>query len=323
MDTGNADAVKINLVPEEGFVEDVNPDGSKKFTCKQCGKTCKTKQSMKQHIANTHKKQAMKRTASKSENVGRKAAKKFFEEEDIITEESAGTPIQESTHIDPFDHTSLLDDYCDNLLGEANWNEGDFNLNGTVDNYVENKKSFEHEESIDISPDQDHNYLKENEEPSLLKATILSLKLDIQKRDSIINEKDDDLATAKVELENFAIAAHDLRKENSDKTDALDTVTAQINSIEKERNAEKARIKLLEEGRKEDKARINKYGASLKTLIKENENNFGNNANTIKDKNKKIKEAETNQKKLADRLAEVENLLDENKEGSADKKQAA
>ena len=53
MDTGNADAVKINLVPEEGFVEDVNPDGSKKFTCKQCGKTCKTKQSMKQYIENS------------------------------------------------------------------------------------------------------------------------------------------------------------------------------------------------------------------------------------------------------------------------------
>ena len=57
----------------------------------------------------------------------------------------------------------------------------------------------------------------------------------------------------------------------------------------------------------------------MKTLIKEKKNNFGNNANTIKDKNKKIKEAETNQKKLADRLAEVEKLLDENKEGSADK----
>ena len=74
MDNGKADNVKINLVPEEGFVEDINPDRSKKFTCKQCGKTCKTKQSVKQHIANTHKKQAMKRTApaGNSENVGRK-----------------------------------------------------------------------------------------------------------------------------------------------------------------------------------------------------------------------------------------------------------
>ena len=307
----------MNLVPEEGFVQDVSQDGSKKFTCKQCGKTCKSKQSVKQHIANTHKKEALKRMASnKQENVGRKAAKKFFEEEDMITEESAGSPIQESTQLDFLDHTSVLDNFCDDHLGEGFLN-GDFNLNGTVDRYVDNKKSLDPEESVYISPDQDHNYLetesKEDEEPNLLKARIVSLKLEIQKRDAIINEKDNDLAVAKEELESFRITVNELKKDIVDKNDALDTATAQVNSLEEVKSA--------------DRVRINKYGATLRSLIKEKDNDSGSKTsdkekeltNTIKEKNKKIKEGEVNHKKLADKLAELEKVIDDDKVGSVDK----
>ena len=41
--------------------------------------------------------------------------------------------------------------------------------------------------------------------------------------------------------------------------------------------------------------------------------------NTIKEKNKKIKEGEVNNKKLADKLAELEKVIDDDKVGSVDK----
>ena len=54
------------LVPDEGFAEEMKPDNSKAFTCKQCGKECKSERSVKQHIAAAHK--SLKRTAEKSLN---------------------------------------------------------------------------------------------------------------------------------------------------------------------------------------------------------------------------------------------------------------
>ena len=52
------------LVPDEGFAEEMKPDNSKAFTCKQCGKEYKSERSVKQHIAAAHK--SLKRTAEKS-----------------------------------------------------------------------------------------------------------------------------------------------------------------------------------------------------------------------------------------------------------------
>ena len=77
-DTFTTMEAKVDLVPEEGFVEDTNKDNSKRFTCKQCDKGFKTAHSAKQHIVKMHKNKAMKRTASKSENSGRKGNMKRF-----------------------------------------------------------------------------------------------------------------------------------------------------------------------------------------------------------------------------------------------------
>ena len=38
------------LVPSEGYTDDVKPDGSKVFICKQCNKEIKTEQGIKAHI---------------------------------------------------------------------------------------------------------------------------------------------------------------------------------------------------------------------------------------------------------------------------------
>ena len=68
----------------------------------------------------------------------------------MFTEESAeiGIPIQESTLMDPLDHTSGLDNYWNNHLGNSFVNEDDFNFNGTVDRFIDNKKTFNPEESL-------------------------------------------------------------------------------------------------------------------------------------------------------------------------------
>ena len=70
-DKKNVDNLK--LVPEEGYSEDTNPDESKKFTCKQCSKECKSELGVRQHITAVHK--AMKRTADKSEHLSKKQKK--------------------------------------------------------------------------------------------------------------------------------------------------------------------------------------------------------------------------------------------------------
>ena len=67
---------------------------------------------------------------------------------------------------------------------------------------------------------------------------------------------------ANAELEEFRNQMNVLKKENVDKNDALDVATAQINS--------------LEETNKAYEVRINKYGTTLRRLIKEKkESNFG------------------------------------------------
>ena len=68
---------KIDLVPEEGFIEDTNEDNSKKYTCKQCAKVGKTEHSIKQHIAKMHKNKPMKRSAPKNDNNKKRNMKPF------------------------------------------------------------------------------------------------------------------------------------------------------------------------------------------------------------------------------------------------------
>ena len=77
----------IGLVPNEGFVEETNADKSKKFTCKQCAKVCKTEHSVKQHIGKVHKNdRGLKRTASSRIDTGKKKSQKLIQDDDLYTD---------------------------------------------------------------------------------------------------------------------------------------------------------------------------------------------------------------------------------------------
>ena len=106
---------KIELVPEEGYTDEMNQDGSKKFTCKQCDKVCKSESGAKQHIASVHmtgKPKGMKRTSGKNQSGATSANKKSnkFEEFEF-------GPVEHSTQLrgegeDLLDNTQNIDEYC-------------------------------------------------------------------------------------------------------------------------------------------------------------------------------------------------------------------
>ena len=77
------DDTDLNLVPNEGFIEEQNFERRKKFTCKQCNKVCKSARSVKQHIKSIHK--SLKRTAENIKNSPRKCIKKPVDIEEAAT----------------------------------------------------------------------------------------------------------------------------------------------------------------------------------------------------------------------------------------------
>ena len=178
-DAGKKD--KVNLIPGECFMVDTNPDGSKKFTCKQCNKECKSEVSVKQHIKAMHK--SLKRTAPKSENASRKYLKKAARLDDFDLDSQVGAG----------DWTAA---FCQDYLDEEELAEKTFGLDQSVENLVNNRKPLLHSTAISdnddefLQPDQDHDYIgKQEEEIQLLKAKVISLEISGMKKDTIINEK--------------------------------------------------------------------------------------------------------------------------------------
>ena len=283
-----------------------------KFTCKQCAKVCKTEHSVKQHIGKVHKNdRGLKRTASSRMDTGKKKSQKLIQDDDIYTD----SPLQStqlgdtSTNIDNFDFEEEME-LKDTI-------DGTFKLNETVEQFMaERKKSatdeFDDIDVEEISPDQDHAHLADgnvdnevDNDVDLLKATNLSLKLELEKKDILLNENKNDLKAAQLELTEQLHVAQSLRDDFKNKDEALDTATAQINGLEEKK-------KVLEN-------KLREYTEMLRTLIKEKDEKSDQPnerekelANTVKEKNKVIKKSETAQKRLASKLAELENKVNEN-----------
>ena len=124
--------------------------------------------------------------------------------------------------------------------------DGSFKLNETVEKFMaERKKSGTNEfDDIDVEeipPDQDHAHLADgnvdnevDNNVDLLKATNLSLKLELEKKDILINEKD--LKADQLEITEQLHVAQSLRDDFKNKDEALDTATAQINGLEEKKN---------------------------------------------------------------------------------------
>jgi uncharacterized C2H2 Zn-finger protein len=111
---------KANLIPGECFT---NPDGSNRFTCKQCNKDFKTEVSVKQHIKGMHK--SLKRTAAKTENASRKYLKKAALLDDCDPDVPTG------------DWTAV---FCQDFLDEEELADKTFGLDQSVENMVNDRK---------------------------------------------------------------------------------------------------------------------------------------------------------------------------------------
>ena len=307
-----------DLVPEEGFIEERNVDNSKKFTCKQCDKTFKQKQGVKSHIVSLHKNQGIKRTSSKTDNYSKKANKKLIQDDDMYTFEDEDTPepVTESTHLDPLESTESLDNFAalhedgEKTVGPDDTLDkivGGSDILDNLDNNLDNNDDTMNE----TMPAEQECYQNDDAEKDfeMLRATNISLKLALMKKESIINDQNIELESVQVELAEASIKALDLKKEIEEKNESLDTATAQINSLEEGKNAAETKLK--------------SYRATLRKMIKEKDENKSDQksnattkekemASTIKDKNKKIRDAETAHKNLASRIAELEENVKEN-----------
>ena len=78
-------------------------------------------------------------------------------------------------------------------------------------NIVDEQKA--NDESISV--DQDHNNITVTEENDfgLLRAKLVSLKLDLNKKEVLLNEKDCELEVAQVELADANVKALDMKRE--------------------------------------------------------------------------------------------------------------
>ena len=187
-----------------------------------------------------HKNEPMKRTAGRMDTGGRKRNMKQFREEDIDTE----GPLQ-STQLFPDENITLnLDNYVfeKDLVDDT---EGTFRLNATVENFLSkqkenivNENENDDDDMEELPFDQDHNSFLVDEENDnqndvdLLRATIVSLKIEIDKRDIIINEKENTNLAAQLENGELIKLVQYTKEEIKDKDEALDTATGRINSLE-------------------------------------------------------------------------------------------
>ena len=131
----------MDLVSNECYIEEINPDKSKKFTCIQCNRTFKTELGVKQHVGIKHK--SIKRTAPKSENFSRKYQKKAVIIEDLDLNSAPPTP---------GDWTAA---FCEDFLDDDELGYKTFGLDLPVENIVNEKIH-----STAISEDNDDTFLR-------------------------------------------------------------------------------------------------------------------------------------------------------------------
>ena len=111
----------------------------------------------------------------------------------------------------------------------------------------------ENDDNIFLEPDQDHDYLFEQESDlQLVKAKFISMNIEMNNKDTIINEKKNNFELAQSDIEALNLKENELEKSNKNKTEALDIANGKFNSIE----GEKACLQ----------KRLMKYSAMIKQL---------------------------------------------------------
>ena len=267
------DTVAETLVPHEGYTEDMKHDGSKTFSCKQCDKQSNCEKGIKNHITSVHKRQAMKRTTARNDNAKNEETKKtrftsIMEEPDVADFEFDPLAMETSSQIGGDEHLDNTTDICAEFLKDKSDQNKEFDgLDNTVENIVQarakcNADLINLEESI--SPDQDHNYIKEdsndntvtkdvNEEETMsLRAEVLSLNIDMRGKDNEISRLLEENTKLKDELKT--------------KDEANDAITAENNSLEESKRVLDAKINALTETKSKYESRLKTYGATIRQM---------------------------------------------------------
>ena len=164
----------------------------------------------------------MKRTADKSEHLSKKQKK-----ETISYGWSCWWTFY-TKHSQWEDHGrgDTTDAFCRDFIGNINLeNEADFTLDMKTDNKA-NKNDFhstaisdDEDDFDDIwNADQDHDNLDDADDVNIMKAQILSMVLELKKKDVLINGKANDLTITDMPIkffaasENFALRSWDMIK---------------------------------------------------------------------------------------------------------------
>ena len=191
-----------NLVPVEGYTEDIKNDGSKFFTCKQCEKEIKTEQGVKMHITKKHEKEPIKRMSSREDEVvnhmdNKKTRSGSFlsDEHDVSYFEFEYLNMETSSQIDTTDNKNETGDICAEYFQGKPIPTSEFvDFNCTVDQIVRARATHSNpniDGGIDdlimldasIPPDQDHNRSIEDEnDTDTGNDTLVSMK-ELKKKD--------------------------------------------------------------------------------------------------------------------------------------------
>ena len=285
--TNEASKEGDDLVTEEGYVEENSKDGNRVYRCKQCEKSIKTENGIKSHISRVHKNQGIKRIARNEVNTDdKRRALDKGSDHDILEENSLN-----------------LDDLCESAMTSGKPKEEDILNDSFLDNLMskENETKNNSTDSMEeITPDQDHDYLKaaSNADVHLLRIRIVSLETDLRRKDSQLKAKEDELFEVRTELSEKIEENEKLKKDIENKDEACDITIAKTNSLEEKNN------ELIN--------RLLKHTKTIKSLLADADKNSQRHdacKATIDMKEKLIKQAQTDKKTLAKRIEQLENAV--------------
>ena len=260
-----------NLVPVEGYTEDIKKDGSKVFTCKQCEKEIKTEQGVKMHITKKHEKEPIKRMSSRDDEVGNQVDNKKTRSGSLLSDDQDVTDfdfdplnMETSSQIDAADDINETVDICaDFLQGRAIHRTEFIDLNGTVDKIVLEraalKKPNNDNRSDDlimldasIHPDQDHNYILEDENDN------------DDGNDTLVSAKE--LKKKDMELKHLMDVNKKLEEAIKIKDETNDALTAAKNSLEDVITKQASKVNELEGLKSKYEEKIKTYGATIRMM---------------------------------------------------------
>ena len=277
-----------DLVTDEGYVVEYSKDGNRVYRCKQCEKSIKTEIGIKSHISRVHKNQGIKRIAPNDANTDdkRRALEKGPEQHDLLEE-----------------NYLHLDELCESALTSAKSKEEDILNDSFLDNLMSNEnesKNISIDSLEEISPDQDHNFIKaaSDADVHLQKIKIISLETELRKKDSQLKAREDELLEVRTELSEKMEENDKLKNDIEIKEEACDTAIAKANSLE-EKNSE-----LIN--------RLLKHTKTIKSMLADAEKYRGSHDEckaAINMKDKIIKQGLVDKKTLAKRIEQLENTV--------------